>query len=76
MDSIDEQVLKRIDSAEPGCTLGDVIDILDDTNELTATKVNSLYCFLKYCKIEGTVDSPIYKQVLKIVTEYERRYNL
>lgn len=76
MNNVDEQVLKRVDSAEPGCTLGDVIDILEDTNELTATKVNSLYCFLKYCKIEGTMDSPICKQILKIVTEYERRCSL
>ena len=65
MNNVDEQVLKRVDSAEPGCTLGDVIDILEDTNELTATKVNSLYCFLKYCKIEGTMDSPICKQIFK-----------
>lgn len=76
MNNVDEQVLKRVDSAEPGCTLGDVIDILEDTNELTATKANSLYCFLKYCKIEGTMDSPICKQILKIVTEYERRCSL
>lgn len=76
MNNVDEQVLKRVDSAEPGCTLGNVIDILEDTNELTATKVNSLYCFLKYCKIEGTMDSPICKQILKIVTEYERRCSL
>ena len=76
MNNVDEQVLKRVDSAEPGCTLGDVIDILEDTNELTATKVNSLYCFLKYCKIEVTMDSPICKQILKIVTEYERRCSL
>lgn len=76
MIDVNKRVLERIDNSEPGCTLGDVIDILEDTNEMTATKVNSLYCFLKYCKIEGTLNSPVCTQILKIVTEYERRCSL
>lgn len=72
--TVEQIVLKNLEKAAPHFDSSELINkAIDNPAMVTPQIAKKLYSYVKYCQMDNKLDHPVCKDVLKVLSYYERR---